>query len=284
MTTFVATCLLLVASAASSDMDAAERASRLELFPRDRLYQRHVADPLDPGMGVEWLVFDEVDVPDSGDARFQLSLGGIFGLVRLRPSGGQEGGVELGILAGFVGQFDADRGYDNLGWDGFYGLVLSTSRGGPWALRGGIKHTSSHLGDEYVERTGRRRIDYTREELAVAVSRRLEACCRLYVEGAWGYELRNRELQEPGRVQAGLEVEPPPSLWSGRVGWYVALDVGGYEESDWQVDWSARAGLALPAPGRTWRVALSWRRGRVPLGEHSQHRESYFGAGLLLDL
>jgi hypothetical protein len=284
VSTFVATCFVFAASAASSDADAAERVSRLELFPRDRLYQRHLADPSDPGMGVEWLVLDEVDVPESGDARFQLALGGIFGLVRLRPPGWQDGGVEVGILAGFVGQFDADHGYDNLGWDGFYGLMLSTSRGGPWAFRGGIKHTSSHVGDEYAERTGRRRIDYTREELAVAVSRRLDRCCRAYVEGAWGYELRNQDLQAPGRAQVGFEVEPPPKLWDGRVGWYIAVDAGAYEESDWQVDWSSRFGLALPSPDRTWRLAFTWRRGRVPLGEHSQHRESYFGAGLLLDL
>ena len=82
-------------------------------------------------MGVEWLAVDEAEVPDSGDARFQLSLGGIFGVVRWRPGGWAEGGVEIGILAGFDGQFDMDRGYDNIGWDGLYGLMLSARGAGP---------------------------------------------------------------------------------------------------------------------------------------------------------
>lgn len=257
---------------------------RFELFPRDRLYRRHLADPSDPGMGVEWLAVDEVAVPDSGDARFQLSLGGIFGVVRWRPRGWAAGGTELGILAGFDGQFDMDRGYDNLGWDGLYGLMVSARAAGPWALRGGIKHTSSHVGDEYAERTGRRRIDYTREELVAAVARDIGACCRVYLESAWGYELRNEELQQPARAQLGVELEPPPGFWNGRLGWYLAVDAGAWEESDWELDWNAQVGVVFPAGDRRWRLALSYRRGSVPIGEHFQHRESYIGAGLLLDL
>jgi hypothetical protein len=262
----------------------AAESPRIELFPRDRLYRRHLADPGDPGMGVEWLAVQDVGLPDSGDTRFQLSLGGIFGLVRVRPRGWSEGGIEVGILAGFDGQFDVDESYDNLGWDGLYGLMLSAAASGPWSFRGGVKHTSSHVGDEYAERTGRRRIDYTREELAAAVARRLGQCCRLYLEGAWAYELRNEELQQPARAQLGVELEPPPALWGKRFGWYAALDAAGWEESDWEVEWNARAGLVFPAGDREWRLALSYRRGSVPIGELFQHRESYLGAGLLLDL
>jgi hypothetical protein len=261
-----------------------EPSPRVELFPRGHLYRRHVADPEDPGFGVEWLVLDEVGVPESGDRRVQISLGGIFGIVRVRPRGWAEGGVELGVLAGFDGQFDIDHGYDNVGWHGLYGLTIAVNAGGPWALRAGVKHTSSHVGDEYAERTGRRRIGYTREELVAAVSRRFSSCCRAYLEGGWGYELRNQDLQEPGRAQVGVEVEPPPRYWNDRAGWYLAVDAGGYEESDWEVDWSARAGLAFPVADRLWRLTLSYRDGRVPIGELFQHRESYFGAGLLLDL
>lgn len=264
--------------------EGGEPAPRFELFPRGRLYRRHVADPNDPGFGVEWLAFDEVGAPDSGDTRFQLSLGGIFGLVRLRPRAWSEGGVELGILAGFDGQFDIDHAYDNLGWDGLYGLSVAWSAGGPWAFRAGLKHTSSHIGDEYIERTGRQRIGYTREELIAAAARRIGSCCRAYVEGGWGHDLRNQELQEPGRAQVGLEVEPPPSFWRERGGWFVAVDATAWEESDWEVDWSAQGGLVFPSEDRRWRLALSYRRGRVPIGELFQHRESYLGAGLLLDL
>ena len=65
------------------------------------------------------------------------------------------------------------------------------------------QHLSSHVGDEYAERTGRRRIAYTRNELAGGISERLGERWRAYGEIGWGYSLKNNDLQEPGRVQGG---------------------------------------------------------------------------------
>jgi hypothetical protein len=263
---------------------------RWELFPTEGVYPPNVADPRHPGFGVALVSLDEVAVPDSSDQRIALALGGRFGLLRLRPAREHwdRGNVvlQLDIEVGFSGQFDAGFGYDNLGWDGVYAFMLTGSSGGSLRYKAGIHHTSSHLGDELIERTGRSRIGYTREELLMAASwslGRVARAPRVFLEGGWGYDLRNRELQEPGRARAGFELDRPTRLWQ-RLGWFVAIDLEAFEESGWQVDRNLKAGVVIPAGERRWRAGVAYRDGRVPIGELFQHRESYLALGLWLDV
>ena len=51
------------------------------------------------------------------------------------------------------------------------------------------RHASSHVGDEYAERTGRTRIVYTRNELAGGISQKIDDWWRAYGEVGWGYSL-----------------------------------------------------------------------------------------------
>lgn len=261
----------------------AERGWRWTALPDDDFYPVYVADPTQSRFGIVGLGVSDVEVAESGTSRSFLRLGGIFGLLRYQPAGDPDRGWQLDIEAGFNGQFDIDNDYDNIGWDGIYGLWVSGLLGERTHLRAGVRHISSHVGDEFAERTGRRRIDYTRQELALGVGRWLLETTRVYVEGAWGHDLRNEELQRPGRAQIGIEHDRPEALWR-RFGWYVAADLNAYEESDWEPDASLQLGLLLPSRGRTWRLGIAWRDGRVPVGEFFQDDESYVALGLWLDL
>ena len=255
----------------------------LELFPRTDLYPPYVADLFRPRFALQ-LHAASTGIASTGDARFDLRLGGRFGLLRVHPRDRPDRGWQLELIAGYDAQFDIDRSYDNIGWDGNYGLALTTARGRGLAWKLSVFHTSSHVGDEYAERTGRRRIDYTREEVTAGVSWAFAGGWRTYAEAGWAYNLRNEELMEPGRAQAGLEHERPGGLWGGRLGWYAAVDLSATEERDWQVDVSAQAGLLFRPGTRRWRTGLAYHDGRVPLGEFVFDDERYLTFGLWLDL
>ena len=145
---------LLLAGSARADF---------QMFPPSILYPAYTADPRRPEFGLTILGFPDPQIPDSGDRRVGLKLGGRFGLVRL-------GGWQADIEAGFTGQFDIEHSLDNIGWDGTYGFLLSTAFENGIGVQLGTKHISSHVGDEYAERTGRRRIGYTREELVAGAA------------------------------------------------------------------------------------------------------------------
>jgi hypothetical protein len=150
------------------------------------------------------------------------------------------------------------------------------------------------VGDEYAERTGRKRIGYTREELVAGVSWPLGRRWRTYAEAAYGYTGRAEdrdgdELQEPGRVQWGIELERPGSLGGGpggrgRWGWYAAFDATAYEERDWEPNLTLGLGFLADGGQRRWRAGITLYDGRTPLGEFFRSSETYALVGLWLDL
>ena len=63
-------------------------------------------------------------------------------------------------------------------------------------MRFGTFHDSAHLGDEYVEETGRERINYTREELISGIVWLPRRNTKLYTELGWAVA----PARKPGSV------------------------------------------------------------------------------------
>ena len=279
---FVVACLWFVAPAPAGAADeAAPR--RWVLFPDAEFYPQYVADPLRAQSALMLVQVTSSDIPDTGDGRFLLRLGGRFPIVRLHPEGQPDRGWQLDFEGGFFGYFDRDHSLDNIGWDGIYGLQLAWLPRPGLGLRIGTRHDSAHVGDEYAERTGRERRPYTREELVVGVSWQPAAGWRVYAEGAHGYDLR--DFQEALRLQAGAERFGDRLLWKDRCWLYGAVNVTVYEERDWEPAVNAQAGFAFPTNrGRSrYRVALEVATGRAALGEFSFADETWVGVGWYFD-
>lgn len=257
---------------------------KLILFPAQDVYPPYLADPHRSGFAFQRLYMLTSEIADSGSSRYNLKAGGRIGLVRLAPPNGNVKGVQISIVAGFDAQFDTDRNYDNIGWDGNYGIALAGGDGDTLALKFAVLHTSGHVGDEYAERTGRQRIGYTRTELQAGISLFLTGRLRGYAEMGWGYDLKNEELQEPGRLQAGLEFRNNGSLWKGRLGWYAAADLSTMEERNWHLDASFQTGLIADSSDHTWRFGIEYYDGRPTMAEFFRDTESYVSLGLWLDV
>lgn len=258
----------------------------LTLSPLTELYPRSIADPRRPGLSVTYGHFTRSEIAGAGNSRLGIRMGGSYGLLRLHPVGEPDRGFQLDAAANFLGQFDLDHSLDNIGWDGIYGLFFTWADGGGWAFKVGAHHDSSHVGDEYAERTGRRRIGYTREETVLGVSRTFARHWRLYGEAGRAYHRSNKEIMEPWRAQAGLEYEQPPRLWGGRMGWYAAADCSSFQENDWRGNIALQLGLVIPQDdiGRRYRFGVEYYRGRSVIGEFFQNDEASLAVGFWWDL
>lgn len=254
------------------------------LAPPGDLYRPYIADPHRPGNAIEVMTFPDASINQAGDIRFGLKAGGRFSLVRIHPPGQPERGFQLSFEGGMDGQFDLDNSQDSLGWDGNYGLVLTTSMKDRLGFKLGALHTSSHVGDEYLLKTGRQRLGYRRVDLSLGIDWMPAGRWRLYADGGWGIDLGDEDGQAPGRMQLGLEFEHPDSLWQGRLGWYAAFDASALEERSWRLDTSLQGGLMLPAAVGTWRLGLEICKGRPPLGEFFRETETYAAIGVWRDL
>jgi hypothetical protein len=259
---------------------------QLQFSPTTDLYPRIIADPRRSAFVLTKLIVTRPSLAGAGDSRLGLRLGGRYGFFRLHRTENPERGFQLDIEGGFIGQFDSDQENDNIGWDGIYGIQLAWAHSQNIAVRVGMFHDSSHVGDEYFESTGRSRINYTREELLAGVSWIFVKNWRFYAEGAYAFDLRNPALMKPWRMQYGFEYVSPPSMLGNRIGWYAALNISAFEENLWQQYPTLQIGLHFPATnlGRIYRCGIEYHDGRSQIGEFFQDEERYFSLGFWFDL
>ena len=253
-----------------------------EWFPPSNLYPRYIADPIRPqnALTLQWLA--DTEVPETSSGRFGLRLGGSFGIYRWHPEGKPHRGWQLSFEGGLSGQFDMGHSWDNTAWDGFYGLYLSRMLSPNLGFRIGTQHNSSHIGDEYSERTGRKRIHYTREEAALGVSWSFRPRWTTYAELGVGNGIAGSVTS---RLEAGLQYISEPKYWKGRASRYAAVDVRTYEETDWSTRVTAQAGYWIPVGNRgsVYRVAIELGTGRSVMGQFLWEKETWLSIGWYYD-
>jgi Protein of unknown function (DUF1207) len=223
-----------------------------------------------------------VGIEDTRSPRFGLSAGGRFGVLRIDAPSPSGRSWQISLDAGLDALFDSQHRQDAIGWDGNYGLTVTTASEGPLAFKVGLLHVSAHLGDEYAERTGRPRRNYTREELALGFSRRLGRRWRTYAETGVAYVERD-EQQEPWRLQGGIEYESPRRVWGDRFSWYWASDFASVQERDWRLDTTLQAGFATRSEGRAYRIGVQVHDGRPTLSEFFEVSETCVTLGIWVD-
>ena len=252
------------------------------LFPGGDVYPVYVADPHRPTNAIEGRFYTSPSIAFSGNPRAWLSAGGRLGLLRFGKAGAGARAWQLGIEAGMDALFDAEHKSENIGWDGNYGLTLTTASAAPWAFKVAMLHVSSHVGDEHAARTGRTRINYIRQELAVGATYRMAPAWRFYGEVGGAYDTGADE-QEPWRVQGGAEYEAAPRLLGGRFAWYAAGDLASWQERDWRVDSTIQAGIVTRSNSHTYRLLIEYVDGRPQVGEFYKDTEGSLGIGLRID-
>ena len=129
--------------------------ARLTLFPDGEIYPVYVADPHRPTNVIAAAFVIGEGIPASRSPLWRLGAGGRFGMLRIAP--GEPGGRawQISIDAGLDAVFDSQNRAEVVGWDGNYGLTVTTASGGAVALKIAVLHVSAHVGDEHRERTGR---------------------------------------------------------------------------------------------------------------------------------
>ncbi|MCW8985849.1 MAG: DUF1207 domain-containing protein, partial [Thermoanaerobaculales bacterium] len=251
-------------------------------FPANDFYPRYIADPLRPqnALTIQWL--SDTEMVETGAQRFGLRLGGSFGIRRWHPEGEPDKGWQLSFEGGFAGQFDITWSWDNTGWDGFYGLYLSRMISPKFGFRVGSQHDSSHIGDEYSERTGIKRIHYTREEALIGAVWNYRPTTTFYSELGWGNGLRGGMTF---RLEAGAQFVSAQNYWKGRASHFAAIDFRTYEETDWSARLTVQAGYWIPVGDRSsvHRVAIEWGTGRSVMGQFLWEKETWFAIGWYYD-
>jgi len=222
-----------------------------------------------------------------GDSEFgaepeaEVGLGENFPVLALRRGPRP---ISLGFGAQVYGRFSLVDARSALISNDWVVALNTTAELGRWSLTAEVLHESSHLGDEYGERFGASRLDWTREVASGWVS---------YSTGPWrltgsaSYVLIDElELARPG---AAFAVDYR-GRGTGRALGAAVRPVGGvfldaWSATAWRVSPSAKAGVALMAPnGRAIAFSVVAHTGLSTQRQFFRRESGYLGVELRFDL
>ncbi|MHC5068439.1 MAG: DUF1207 domain-containing protein [Planctomycetota bacterium] len=246
--------------------------------PADEIYPPYLADPRRPQTSAgEIIAFNSelIDDYDAGAARFALNVGERLRMLRWHGAGSEP--IDIQVDAAIFAQFDQSHSLDNIGWDGWYAVHVARRMGPHLLAKAAYRHLSSHLGDEFIERTGRSRKGYTREDLTLGGAWTPPQLPLLCVYGEAGVAIvRSSDDQEPLMIQAGSQYRTTDRPLNGRWDWSLAIDSQWFEERDWQPNINMQAAVHLPSSASSARMDLvaGLYHGRVQVGELNELDES----------
>ena len=275
-------------------------------LPRVHYFEPLVADPLEPRMGIGLIqtnVFERAiegrerlqsfEFPDpedaSSDVNAAAAIGGSIPLLRL-ADWGERGGVvasaQLGVFSRFRIEYPSR---DDVGQDWFVGMPFEF-RSDNWTGRFRIMHRSSHIGDELVETTGARRIEFGGEFADFLVGYSFVKGTRLYGGGTWNFRsyterlpaLQLRDMHDTFAVQAGFDAAWHG--WSeGRTGLVGGVDWQSAQRTGWRSQFSATGGFAARVNGQGTKLLLRYFHGPSTLGEFFLTPETMWGVEWVVD-
>lgn len=259
-------------------------AGGLALLPQGGLFCPLVADPKSEHSFLSYLRGDFATIADP-ELGPETDIGAIgiadsFGLLRIgsEPAGN---GLQLDLMGAIFAQFNLDApSFDLINADYIVGLPVTMRLNG---LSGRLRlyHQSSHLGDEFLLSREPERENLSFESLELIVSQEVGAL-RVYAGGESFF--RRRPLEVVSRLAHGGVELRPASLGAGRL--VAALDVKAVKSVDWELGWSARAGVEIAHitnPGHPPRVLSllgHWYEGPAPYGQFYRDNIGFLGFGL----
>ena len=253
------------------------------LFPNGDVYPVYAADPHRPTNTLAESFMIGGSITDTRSPLTQVATGGRFGMLRFGPATPGDRAWQVSVEAGFDALFDSQNKLDVVGWDGNFGLTVTTASSSPLAWKFAMQHISSHIGDEYQMRTGRERVNYTREELSVGAAWRWSPNWRAYGETGVAY-YRGDPALEPWRIQSGVEWESGLGPCGPRFACYAAADISTMQERGWRVDKTVSVGILIQSVGRTSRLFIEWHDGRPTPNEFFNDTVATLSLGIRIDL
>lgn len=251
------------------------------LFPEGPLFYAPLASPKEPRTHVTWL---RLNLPGHSFNIGSVGFGDSFGLVRW-PGWGKADAWQFGISGAVLAQFNMDAGsMDLINADYIIGLPLSY-RNGPWSARARFFHQSSHLGDEFLLLPQRPELKQTRLNLSFET---IELLAGWEWEGIRltagpSYILHTDTSLDRYSIQGGIDYLSTKPVYRPTMRLFASVLCHAWEETDWNPDVSAKAGINIRSPyteKRAIQIFGEYYHGNLPFGQFYKLLANYYGAGI----
>lgn len=188
---------------------------------------------------------------------------------------------ETGLQAGVFSDFNLDASSSDLINTDFIAAAYVSARARRFSAFGRVFHQSSHLGDEFLLRTTVQRVNLSYEGADLRLSYELPYGFRMYGGGGGIFHKQPSSIK-PWSIQYGVEFRSPWRIDFAAMRPILAVDMKNWEQNDWNLDISARAGVQfdnLQAFGRKLQFMVEYFHGNSPIGQFYRERVEYIGIG-----
>lgn len=243
-------------------------------LPGSLLWEPPMANQREPRMAVKF-------TNARGEDTIDTAIGGAFSIGRLAPEGRVNEGIEIDAMAAVFTRFNERRLLTAADYRvGMYAAYAKNS----WSAKLGYEHTSTHLGDEYINVFGRQQVAYVRDEIVFGLSRRFLNEIRVYGEAGYSVSTSKLLLGNRDRYLTGVEWSKDES--TGLRGQpFSALDFDFRSDQNYHSNVTFQLGWQwkqLPSR-QSCRLALEVYNGKSPFGQFYTDSEHWVGFTMALD-
>lgn len=221
-----------------------------------------------------------------GRNAFDLGLGRAWGMKRWRTGEDQSLLWEADVEGMSYSRFRVESGRGEFETVDFLGALPLTVRRGDVAFKGSAFVENSHLGDDYIRRTGAAGFRYSTVGLRLLASVEPHRVLRFY--GGLSRYLHSVPAPERWSLQAGAELVSEDLRLTSRapVRVFAATDFQPRERAGWNPDWRTVAGVKFGAPenGRVVRVQFGHHMGRSTFHQFYRERDHFTDVSVVLEL
>lgn len=250
-----------------------------QILPDGVIYKSYMAGPRESRLGTQ-LIHNRTSA-QSSEWLWDATLGGRRGLFRfgnndpVNPEGWQ-----LDLEGAALVRLNVDEQRDVDASDFRFGVPLTYGEG-PWQVKFGYYHLSSHKGDERIIREGEGRFNYVRDAIILGLSYDYGPVTRVYGEVAHAFFVSGGA--EPWELQFGVEFAEQ-GVTGPKGSPFLATNAHLRGEVDFSGDWTLQAGwLWRGDSGSTFRAGVHYMNGLSTQYQFFRSFEEQFGAGIWYD-
>jgi len=214
-----------------------------------------------------------------------MALGHSWGMARWHP-GENRWALQWNIEAMAYSRFRLSGTVNEFQTIDFFGRLPLEIRWDRYSGKLMLFHESSHLGDDFIRRTGNTGFRYSIDGLRAIASHEPADFLRLY--GGGSYLLHTVPSPDRGALQAGFELTSRElglfADYPTRV--YLAQDFQSQGRLAWNTNSRTVLGLRMGFKGvlRSMRLHIGYFDGHSPYGQFFNQREHYADVGISFDL
>jgi hypothetical protein len=245
--------------------------------PAHDVFKPLIADPRELQFAVRLVM--PVGHKNKGEA----AVGDYFGVYRVNMSG-TDNLFQVSVGGGAFGRFDLSSQSNELLVADYNANLPFDFRFTQWSFRFMPYHTSSHLGDDYLNKTGGTTSKHTWDHLKWLGSYDWTSMLRLY--GGYTFVFRTLPKDDRSALQGGTELT---SRWSSKYHCrsYWANDLQVWQRTEWAPTYSSQAGITFSKSAQERRgmsVFVEFMTGPQPYGQFYENKETRWNLGVRFHL